>query len=294
MLRIGLVGGVTLGHTRAFLGLFNPRTPAGEDQMPYPHQPDLPGRVVALADPALERAQEYASWVEGVELVTEHPAELLGRVDGVMVCGDPSGPRQEWARHFLRAGMPTFVDKPLSTEVAEAENLAALAQQTGAPLMSSSALRYSRELAALDRDASGEAMTVLGVGPEDLFLYGVHVAEFIQAALGPGVQTVRALGHPEKYHIFMDWGNGRTAVWLVGPAVPPGFRMILLAEKANLPLAIADSTGMFGDMLRAYCRMVETRQPAIAYPSILEIVRILDAARWSMETGGEEVRIGEA
>lgn len=238
MLRIGLVGGVTFGHTRAFLGLFNPRTPAGEDQMPYPHQADLAGRVVALADPVLEKAQEFASWVEGVELVTENPEELAGKVDGVMVCGDPSVPRQDWARHFLRAGLPTFVDKPLSTEVGEAELLVELAEETGA-------------------------------------------------------QTVRALGTPEKYHIFMDWGNGRTAVWLVGPAVQPGFRMVLLAEKANLPLTIADSTGMFGDMLRAYCRMIETRQPAIPYASMLEIVKVLDAARWSMETGGEKAEIGE-
>ncbi len=293
MLRIGIVGGVTFGHTRAFLGLFNPRTPAGEDQMPYPHQPDLPGRVVALADPALERAQEFASWVEGVELVTEDAEELVGKVDGVMVCGDPSVPRQDWARYFLRAGLPTFVDKPLSTEVGEAELLVQLAQESGAPLMSSSALRYSRELAAIGKEESGEATTVLGVGPEDLFLYGVHTAEFIQAALGPGVQTVRALGTPEKYHIFMDWGNGKTAVWVVGPAVQPGFRMVLLAEKGNLPLTVADSTGMFGDMLRAYGRMVETREPAVPYASMLEIVRVLDAARWSMETGGEEARIGE-
>ena len=40
--------------------------------------------------------------------------------------------------------------------------------------------------------------------------------------------------------------------------------------------------------------MVETKQPAIPYEEMLEIVRVLDAARWSMERGGEEVRIGEA
>ncbi len=115
----------------------------------------------------------------------------------------------------------------------------------------------------------------------------------MQAALGPGMQTVRALGTPDKYHIFMDWGEGHTAVWLVGPAVAPGFRMILLVEKANLPLTIADSTGMFGEMLRAYCNLVETRQPVIPYGDMLEIVRVLDAARWSMERGGEKVRLGE-
>jgi hypothetical protein len=306
MLRLALVGGVTFGHTRAFLGLFNPRTPAGEDQMPYPHQPDLPGRVVAIADPAQEKAHEFASWVEGVEFLTANVEELAGRVDAVLVCGDPSGPRLEWARWSLGAGLPTFVDKPLATEVPEAEALIALAQATGTPLMSASALRFSRELAAVDRDASGDITTVLGVGPEDLFLYGVHVAEFIQAALGPGVQTVRALGTPEKYHIFMDWGPPggtgvspvpaprKTAVWLVGPAVAPGFRMILVTERANLPLTIADSTGNFGDMLRAFCRMVESGQPPIPYENMLEIVRILDAARWSREMGGEEVRIGVA
>jgi hypothetical protein len=40
--------------------------------------------------------------------------------------------------------------------------------------------------------------------------------------------------------------------------------------------------------------MVESGQPPIPYENMLEIVRILDAARWSREMGGEEVRIGVA
>lgn len=290
MLRIGLVGGVTFGHTRAFLGLFNPRTPAGEDQMPYPHTPDLPGRVVALADPARERSREYASWVEGVELVTERPEELIGKVDGVMVCGDPSPERQQWGRYFLAAGVPTFVDKPLADDAADAADLVAQATATGTPLMSASALRFSRELADLDREPVGDLHAVLGVGPEDLFLYGVHTAEFIQAALGPGVQSVQALGTPEKYHIYLDWEDGRTAVFLVGAAVQPGFRMTLLGTQGNLPLSVGD-WHMFAEMLRAYCGMVESGTPPIPYPAMLETIKVLAAAQQSMENGGAAVRL---
>ena len=89
--------------------------------MPYPHQPDLPGRVVALADPAQDKAHEFATWVEGVELVTADVGDLLGKVDAALVCGDPCRPAPGVGALVPSCRPAHFVDKLLSLEVPDAE-----------------------------------------------------------------------------------------------------------------------------------------------------------------------------
>src|SRR5690606_11432015 len=109
----------------------------------------------------------------------ESLSDLIGAVDGVLIVDDTDGGAKhaELARPFLEAGMPVFVDKPMTTDYRDAVELFDLAERHNAPLMSSSALRYPVEL---DQDAIaalGKLSTIVSVGPEEWFYYGVHAVE---------------------------------------------------------------------------------------------------------------------
>src|SRR5699024_1700841 len=85
------------------------------------------------------------------------------------------------ARPFIEAGMPVFIDKPMTTVYADAVALFDLAEKHNAPLMSSSALRFPVELDRDAIDACGTLSSILTVGPEEWFYYGVHVVELLGA-----------------------------------------------------------------------------------------------------------------
>ena len=84
--------------------------------------------LFAIADPSAEvRRNAVAQY--GVLAVADW-RELLGKVDLVSICS-PAVTRAEIVRAFLNAGAHVLVEKPIATTIEEANDLVALARQTG-------------------------------------------------------------------------------------------------------------------------------------------------------------------
>lgn len=294
MTRIGLVGGTQRYHAPSFVALLNPKDERAWSEArfpPYATHPIEGALVTAICDPdSLANAEALAAPAEGIELVTDRPEDLIGQVDGVMLCVDGSGAHQRRAALFLEAGLPTFVDKPLSRCPTEAAEILAFAQECGTPIMSCSALRFTSELAGVDREALGPVRCVVGIGPGELVDYGIHVCEFLQAVLGPGVRSVRNCGDEQRNHVYLDWGEGRSAMMVVRQDTAYTFRMTLLGESGSVQLEINDSAAYYRNLVAAFVEMVRTGVEPIPHASMLEIIRVLDAGVKSRETG-EEVRL---
>jgi predicted dehydrogenase len=97
--------------------------------LPHLTQPDVADRVtvVALADPVFDRAREAAARF-GIPTAVRSLDELLatGDVDAVTVAS-PIGLHFEQARAALRVGVHVHLNKTMTTTVAEADELIALA-----------------------------------------------------------------------------------------------------------------------------------------------------------------------
>ena len=70
--------------------------------------------------------------------------ELLGQVDAVIVARDDYQTHFEISKPFLEAGLPVFIDKPLSVDLSELRHYRPYLEK--GQLMSCSGMRYSREL----------------------------------------------------------------------------------------------------------------------------------------------------
>ncbi len=292
MTRLGAVGGSAVWHTRAFAGILNPKNEAAwaaAGLPPYATNPVENASVVAICDDDHAAAQQIADLAEGITLVTDNPRDLLDTVDGVLICDDMSQQHQKRASLFLEAGVPTFIDKPLSRDPQEAEAILSLAERHGTPVMSCSALRYSTEYAALDKESLGDIVTVIAVGPNELVFYGIHPCEFLHTVMGPGVKSVRNFGDAERNHVLLDYGDGRMGVMVVREDIAYTFRATLLGTEGSVHLTIDDGAGFYREMLRQFIGMVRTGQMPVPPSSTLEIIRILDAAVQSREMGKEVV-----
>ncbi|HEX7474000.1 MAG TPA: Gfo/Idh/MocA family oxidoreductase [Candidatus Limnocylindrales bacterium] len=123
-LRIGIVGVGTL----TLRGI-----------LPHLSQPDIADRVTvtALADPVIERARDAANRF-GVARAFPSIDEMLahGDLDAVTIVS-PIGLHFEHARTALRAGVHVHLNKTMTTTVAEADELIALAAAGGLRIVSS-------------------------------------------------------------------------------------------------------------------------------------------------------------
>lgn len=187
MLRIGLIG-TENSHITHFTRFLNV-----EDRHPGT-------RAVALVGGRSERNQELAE-LGSIELIVEEPAELGDQVDAAIVSTRDGAKHLEHARPLLEAGKAVLVDKPLAASVEDAQELLALAERSGAVLLSCSALRFVPEVPLFTPTAETGGLRHLHViGPADpdseysgLFFYGIHHVETALEILGNPTVELGAL-----------------------------------------------------------------------------------------------------
>lgn len=126
--RVGVVG---VGH----LGRHHARLLAGASG----------ARLVAVSDLSEERAQAAAS-TTGATAFTDYRA-LIGQVDAVSIAV-PTVDHVTVAREFLEAGIHVLVEKPMTTTLAEADALIALAERVGRVLAVGHTERFNPAVAA--------------------------------------------------------------------------------------------------------------------------------------------------
>lgn len=278
--RIGLVG-VNTSHADAFSRLFN-----GTDDI----QPEVPGARITTIwgdDPA--RVKEL---IERHQIATavDDPAAMRGNVDAVLVVDDTGGgaTHADLARPFLEAGLPVFVDKPMTTSLADAEALFELAARSGAPLLSCSSLRFAAELAAArpELERIGTLSSVVSVGPGDWFYYGVHAVELLGAVVGTGAQTVHRHAFRQRDVVVVDYGDhGPTAVVQTLRDASYVFQLTAYGENGYCSFEVNDANAFYGNTMRAVARMVETGESPMRPEQTLDVLRILHAGNRSAETG---------
>ena len=77
--------------------------------------------------------------------VVRHPEDVIGQVDAVIIPTDRGWEHVARARPFVEAGLPIFIDKPLVDNEEDLLQFVAW-QEAGRAMMSTSAMRYSREI----------------------------------------------------------------------------------------------------------------------------------------------------
>jgi predicted dehydrogenase len=206
LVRFGLVG-VNTSHAEAFAKIFN-----GTDDQPAQLED---GKIIALWGDDREKTDRLAA-TYGIPSVVSDPAGMTEDIDAVLVVDDTGGgaTHAELATPFIKAGLPTFIDKPMTLEYADAVDLFALAQKHDAPLMSCSALRFAEEFKELRETlpAIGELSSVVSVGPGDWYYYGVHAVEQLVAIVGPGASWVQRFAFPQRDVAVIGYEAGPAVV----------------------------------------------------------------------------------
>lgn len=297
MIELAFIGGAGAYHARAFAGLINEhdREAWARAGMPaYDREPLKNARVTAIWDPDRAEAERLAA-LAGIPRVLDEMEAAIGTVDGVLILDDITLKHQARARPFLQASVPTFIDKPLSPEPSEAADLIALAEKAGAPLMSCSALRYSRELAEARQDIAelGPPACATATGPGELVFYGIHPLELAHTVMGPGVQWVQNVGDEHRAFVRCVYPDGRSIMLQVLGQANTGFQVTFFGEKGWRHVTVSDAGHFYQTMLAEFVRMVETREPPIPLDVTLEIIRILAAGKLSQQQGRSPVSLSD-
>ncbi|MBM4088745.1 MAG: gfo/Idh/MocA family oxidoreductase [Planctomycetes bacterium] len=253
--------------------------------------PDIP----FSADNILKNTQAMRDM--GVEIV-ETVADLLPKVDAVMLLSIDGRPHLEQATPVFAAKKPIYIDKPVAASLTDIVRIYELARATGTPCFSSSSLRYSPGIAGMRDDARvGKVLgcdayssnAPLEPSHPDLFYYGIHGSELLFTIMGPGCETVSRVKSPAADLAAGVWADGRLGTFRGILRGSVGFGATVFGDRGISP---SGGFGGYEHLLVEIAAFFRTGKPPVPAEQTLEIYAFMEAADESKRQGGVPVSLG--
>jgi predicted dehydrogenase len=227
--------------------------------------------------------------------VVDHPTDVIGQVDAVVIATDIGSEHVERARPFVDAGLPLFVDKPLVDNVADLRTFVQWVDE-GKPIMSSSCMRYAKEFMPyrLSSDALGELRFACITTPKSWERYGIHALEGIYPILGPGFVSAWNTGSADRNVVHLKHRAGADAIVVATDDMDGGFGCLqLCGTEGHAQVAFGDTFYAFKTQLEAFVDFLRTGVRPFPFAETVELMRLVIAGIRSRDEGGREVTLDE-
>lgn len=278
-MRIGIIGAEN-SHTIGYGKMFNTDKKFPGIEVKY-----VWGETEEFARNAMEKGN--------IPNMVSNPNDMLGKIDALIVDHRHAKYHLEAATPFVKAGIPTFIDKPFCYRVSEGKEFLAMAREAGTPVTSFSSVRQSNATFDIKEqlDSLGELNHVVRFGPAELdskyggiFFYGVHIVEPVLFWFGENVSKVRVSINGKKATASLAYDDGKL-VTLMFSNIAHGWDTFVETEEGVIKLA---SRVEESDPSKNYVDMVEmfrTGKEPRSHQSILAGVAVLEALEKSVVSG---------
>ena len=281
--RIGIIGAEN-SHADCFAREINLpdengvlRYPDCRVTMVYGHYPE--------ANEAL--AQKYQ-----IDRIASSVEEMVGEVDAVMITARDGKYHYEFARPFVEAGIPAFVDKPFTVEPAEASALITLAKEKNVPLCGGSSLKFADGIMEFKKYVKETDAQILGGSLSapvssnseysGFFFYSSHLVEMTLEIFGYNPRCVTAVKHETSICATVHYDRFSVSNHFKETS-PDYSAVVYTSDGTHLKKVDLDNCGerecaAFVDMLRTG-RMHNT------YEELMAPVYYMNAVKNAYETG---------
>jgi len=277
--------------------------------------PKVPGfEIVACYDDDRKRAEDFSETFSGKPAVCDTVEAMIPLIDAIFIsdCDGGGGDHLDLARPFLKAGVPTFVDKPFALSLADAKEIVRLARRYKTPMYNSSILSvvpaadmFRRRFAEIGDATVGVIKGVGGAfsqenlgdrerlgGLQDRLAYIIHGVALALNLFGSDVERVEAMGTLplEYFHLHMRSGK---EVMILNTSVehfPERCNFYAAGYSAGGAVAsrpIGDFEFIYGGqkILQNFKKMIESGVPPRDYDDIILHIAIVEAGQIAQRTG---------
>ena len=226
--------------------------------------------------------------------VVKHPEDVIGHVDAVLIPTDKGHEHIERAKPFIEAGLPVFIDKPLTDREDHLQQFVRWHEE-GKPFISCSGLRYSEYFAACRARLHevGELRLITCAICKSWETYGIHVAEGVYPFLQPGGWlSVANSGTQTANIVHARHDSGVEVVFAV------------VENLASIPLTVAGTEGWlsaehksnfvsFKIVFGEFVEYLRSGRMPFPFEQTIELMQLVIAGIRSREQGGRTVMLSE-
>ena len=296
VIKIGIIG-LDTSHSTAFTELLN-----GDSDDKFVKEFEVVAAYPygsKTIQSSYERIPGYIEEVKkhGVE-ITSSIAELLDKVDCVMLETNDGRIHLEQAMEVFKSGKICYIDKPIGATLGQAIAIYEMAEKYNVPIFSSSALRYSPQNQKLRNGEFGKILGADCYSPHkvepthpDFGFYGIHGVETLYTLMGTGCESVNRMSSKDADVVVGRWKDGRIGTFRgikEGPAIYGG--------TAYTPKGTIAAGGYEGYkvLLDQILTFFKTGVAPISKEETIEIFTFMKASNMSKEQNGKIVTMEEA
>ncbi len=233
-----------------------------------------------------------------IPVVVKNPEDMLGEIDGVM-CDQRDGKYHvPSVMPFLKAGIPIFLDKPMTTSLSQARAFLKKRRELGVPVTTLSSVPFYEGVAAFRKKLKtlGALQSLHLSGPGDyrspyggIWFYGIHQADLMVELLGTNPQTAlfianracsaAVITYPDDVTVTLSFAHPGERV------CRKGFAMIAVGREGWLAEPAVPHPNQYAITTRLFTRMFRTGKEPFSDERMLAPIAVLDAVEKSLKTG---------
>jgi len=222
--------------------------------------------------------------------------DVIGQVDAVIVATDRGYEHVERCRPFIEAGLPIFIDKPLTDNRDGLRQFMAWHAE-GKPFLSTSAMRYSKEFRALDGqlETIGMPRLITITMAKSWERYGIHALEAVYPMLAAGqYAAISHRGSEARNYMHLTHESGVDLMLSVIDDLYGAFGHVgVYGTAGTLATKFEDTFFAFKTQLEAFVAYLRTGESPVPFSETVELMKIIIAGLESREKGGAVVKISE-
>ena len=223
----------------------------------------------------------------GVELCATED-EVIEKSDCLIVLS-PNNPEmhERLCQKALSSGKPTYVDKTFAPDAETARRIFEVAEKSGTPCFSTSALRYSTELEGIDR---AQIERIYSEGPGPLEIYSIHQIEPIVCLMQTEVKRIMALDTEAHPSFVIEFEDGRKVQMVQRDDPSWSFRLQLINHK-NEANVVQIESDYFGNFIQAMIRFFDTKEVPVPHAETVRVMAIRETAIQAAKTPFEWLQV---
>lgn len=227
-----------------------------------------------------------------IPTIVADPAEMLGNIDGLMVDHRDGAYHLPAARPFVEAGIPVFVDKPISTSLTEAREFLRSRKERGVAVTTLSSIPHQACIGQIRRKL-GEIGAVRSVhlnGPGDphsryggIFFYGIHQVDLMVALFGTQAESAAAVINGTTFAGVVTYPDGLNVT--IGMPGAKKFSITAVGVNGGFHEAIAMDASPYAATTELFTQMFRTGVEPFDDARMLAPIAVLEALRDAADTG---------
>lgn len=230
-----------------------------------------------------------AAGAGSIPKTVKRPEDMLGEVDCVMVDHRDGKHHLEAVTPFVKAKVPVFVDKPMTTSLAEGKRFLKLRKRLGVAVTTMSSVPHQASVSEikrkLERTAALKAVHLNGPGdPKSkyggVFFYGIHQVDLMVELLGAGAVEVTSVMNGPAFTAVVSYPDGLTAT--IGMPGAKGFSVAAVGAEGVFHEPVVNDANAYLPTTRLFTAMFETGEEPFTDERMLAPVAILEAMRESL------------